>query len=65
MRYQRIIAEGVDLSFRPTAKGYELTLAIHGDRLPPARQVLCRLLPQGEPRREAVAQALHRSQRTL
>lgn len=30
-----------------------------------ARQVLCRLLPQGEPRREAVAQALHLSQRTL
>jgi AraC-like DNA-binding protein len=30
-----------------------------------ARQVLCRLLPQGEPKREAVAQALHVSQRTL
>ncbi|MCY1560941.1 HTH-type transcriptional regulator VirS [compost metagenome] len=30
-----------------------------------ARQVLCRLLPQGEPKREAVAQALHLSQRTL
>ncbi|WP_172146051.1 AraC family transcriptional regulator [Pseudomonas tumuqii] len=165
VRYQRIIAEGADLSFRPTAKGYELILAIHGDRLPPARQsaeasmacslafcrwltgqpirpqqvlfqgdppadlepfqqvfqaplkfnaghyallferadldrplptaneslaqlhdrfageylarfsesrvshqarqVLCRLLPQGEPKREAVAQALHVSQRTL
>ena len=38
VRYQRIIAEGADLSFRPTAKGYELILAIHGDRLPPARQ---------------------------
>jgi AraC-like DNA-binding protein len=30
-----------------------------------ARQVLCRLLPQGEPKREAVAQSLHLSQRTL
>ncbi|MEX6502118.1 AraC family transcriptional regulator [Pseudomonas zhanjiangensis] len=38
VRYQRIIAEGADLSFRPTADGYELILAIHGDRLPPARQ---------------------------
>ena len=165
VRYQRIIAEGADLSFRPTPRGYELTLAIHGDRLPPARQsaeaslayalafcrwmtgkpirpqqvllqgdppadpepfqlvflaplkfnavhyallferadmeaalptandslaqlhdrfageylarfsesrvthlarqTLCRLLPQGEPKREAVAQALHLSQRTL
>jgi AraC-like DNA-binding protein len=165
VRYQRIIAEGADLSFRATASGYELVLAIHGDRLPPARQsaeaslayalafcrwmtgkslrpqqilfqgdppadlqpfeqvfqaplsfnaahyallferadmdaplptaneslarlhdrfageylarfsesrvchlarqVLCRLLPQGEPKREAVAQALHLSQRTL
>ncbi|HBX55998.1 AraC family transcriptional regulator [Pseudomonas sp. UBA2684] len=165
VRYQRIIGEGADLSFRATPKGYELILAIHGDRLPPARQsieaslayalafcrwmtgkpirpqqilfqgdppadlepfnqvfqaplkfnaahyallferadmemplptaneslaqlhdrfageylarfsesrvthrarqVLCRLLPQGEPKREAVAQALHLSQRTL
>ena len=165
VRYQRIIAEGADLSFRPQPEGYALILAIHGDRLPPARQsaeaslahslafcrwltgkplkpllvsfqgpppedleqyrqvfqaplkfhaehygllfaradldaplptanqalaqlhdrfageylahfsesrvthlarqVLCRLLPQGEPRREAVAQALHLSQRTL
>lgn len=165
VRYQRIIAEGADLSFRPTASGYELILAIHGDRLPPARQsaeaslayalafcrwmtgqplrpqrvllqgdppadvepfqqvfqaplqfnaaryallferadleaplptaneslaqlhdrfagdylarfsdsrvthlarqVVCRLLPRGEPKREAVAQALHLSQRTL
>lgn len=165
VRYQRIIAEGADLSFRPTPSGYELILAIHGDRLQPARQsaeaslayalafcrwmtgkplrpqqilfqgappadlqpfhqvfqaplkfhaahyallferadleaplptanealaqlhdrfageylarfsesrvthlarqVLCRLLPQGEPKREAVAQALHLSQRTL
>lgn len=38
VRYQRIIAEGADLSFRPTPDGYELSLAIHGDRLPPARQ---------------------------
>ena len=30
-----------------------------------ARQVLCRMLPQGEPKREMVAQALHLSQRTL
>jgi len=165
VRYQRIIGEGADLSFRPTPQGYELILAIHGDRLPAARQsmeaslayslafcrwmtgqpikplqvlfqgpppadlkpfeqvfqgplrfnadhygllferadmdmplptaneslaqlhdrfageylarfadtrvthaarqVLCRLLPQGEPKREAVAQALHLSQRTL
>ncbi|MVW75513.1 AraC family transcriptional regulator [Pseudomonas xionganensis] len=165
VRYQRIIGEGADLSFRPTPRGYELTLAIHGDRLPAARQsmeasmayalafcrwmtgqpirplqvlfqgpppadlqpfeqvfqgplqfhadhygllferadmdmqlptaneslaqlhdrfageylarfsdtrvthsarqVLCRLLPQGEPKRESVAQALHLSQRTL
>lgn len=165
VRYQRIIGEGADLSFRPQRAGYELTLAIHGDRLPAARQsceaslayalafcrwmtgkpirpqrvlfqgdppadlqpfeqvfqgplqfnadhygllferadmdmplptaneslaqlhdrfagdylarfsesrvthltrqVLCRLLPQGEPRREVVAQALHLSQRTL
>lgn len=165
VRYQRIIGEGADLSFRPQHNGYELTLAIHGDRLPAARQsceaslayalafcrwmtgrpirpqrvlfqgdppadlqpfeqifqgplqfnadhygllferadmdmplptaneslaqlhdrfagdylarfsesrvthltrqVLCRLLPQGEPRREVVAQALHLSQRTL
>lgn len=165
VRYQRIIGEGSDLDFRPTPNGYELTLAIHGDRLPAARQsieaslayalafcrwitgkpirpqqvlfqgdppadlepfhqvfqgplkfnsehygllfaradmdmplptaneslaqlhdrfageylarfsesrvthqarqVLCRLLPQGEPKREAVAQALHLSQRTL
>ena len=165
VRYQRIIGEGADLSFRAQRNGYELTLAIHGDRLPAARQsceaslayalafcrwmtgkpirpqrvlfqgdppadlqpfeqvfqgplqfnadhygllferadmdmplptaneslaqlhdrfagdylarfsesrvthltrqVLCRLLPQGEPRREVVAQALHLSQRTL
>ena len=30
-----------------------------------ARQVLCRLLPQGEPKREVVASTLHLSQRTL
>lgn len=165
VRYQRIIAEGSDLSFRPVPEGYGLALAIHGDQLPPARQsmeaslayilnfcrwmssaplqplevclagpapvdltpyeevfgaplrfnaghyglifaradlehglptandslaqlhdgfageylarfsdsrfthmarqVLCRLLPQGEPKREAVAEALHLSQRTL
>lgn len=38
VRYQRIIAEGADLSFRATPEGYALILAIHGDRLPPARQ---------------------------
>jgi AraC-like DNA-binding protein len=165
VRYQRIIAEGADLRFFPTEQGYRLTLSIHGDQLPPARQsaegslastlafcrwltgkplvpvevslqgpppaniepyraifqaplrfnaecdgllmrhadmdiplptanaelaqlhdrvageylarfsdsrvthqarqVLCRLLPQGEPRREAVAQMLHLSERTL
>ena len=165
VRYQRIIGEGADLNFLAQPDGYALTLAIHGDRLPPARQsaeasmayclafsrwmtgklirprevrlqgpapadlapyqqvfqaplkfnaehygliferadleaplpsanealaqlhdrfageylarfcsnrvthqvrqVLCRLLPQGEPRRELVAQALHLSQRTL
>lgn len=165
VRYQRIIGEGADLNFLPQPDGYALTLAIHGDRLPPARQsgeaslayclafcrwmtgkpmrpreirlqgaapadlapyqqvfqaplkfnaehyglifdradleaplpsanealaqlhdrfageylarfcssrvthqarqVLCRLLPQGEPRRELVAQTLHLSQRTL
>ncbi|MGH8437425.1 MAG: AraC family transcriptional regulator [Pseudomonas sp.] len=165
VRYQRIIAEGADLSFRHLPEGYALVLAIHGDRLAPARQsaeaslaytlafcrwitgkqirpleirfqgeppadlepyqqvfqaslkfnaehyavlferadleaplpsanaalaqlhdrfageylarfsesrvthqarqVLCRLLPQGEPKRDTVAQALHLSQRTL
>ena len=165
VRYQRIIAEGADLSLRAELDCYVLRLAIHGDRLPPApqsaeaslaymlafcrwvagpsvqplqvrlqgpapteltryrevfgaplqfasqeyalvfprdvlerplptanealaqlhdrfageylarfsdsrvshmaRQVLCRLLPQGEPKREVVAQALHLSQRTL
>lgn len=165
VRYQRIIAEGADLRFFPAELGYMLTLAIHGDQLPPARQsaegslastlafcrwltgkpllplevrfqgpppldlepyralfqaplrfnaechglllrhvdldlplptanaelaqlhdrfageylarftdsrvthqarqVMCRLLPQGEPRREAVAQMLHLSERTL
>lgn len=30
-----------------------------------ARQALCRLLPQGEPKRDVVAQVLHMSQRTL
>jgi len=165
VRYQRLIGEGADLTFQPQPDGYALILAIHGDRLPPARQsieaslayclafcrwmtgkplrpreirfqgpppadlatyqevfqaplrfharhdalfferadveaplpsanealaqlhdrfageylarfsgsrvthqarqVLCRLLPQGEPRRELIAQALHLSQRTL
>ncbi len=38
VRYQRIIAEGADISFHPTPEGYEMLLAIHGDRLPSARQ---------------------------
>ena len=38
VRYQRIIGEGADLSFRPLEQGYALILAIHGDRLAPARQ---------------------------
>jgi AraC-like DNA-binding protein len=165
VRYQRIIADSADLSFRLLPEGYALILTVHGDLLPPtrqsaeaslafalafcgwltgrplhprqvliqgdqprnvepykkffhapltfnapydalvfdradmeaplptadeamaklhdrfageflarfasnrvthqARQVLCRLLPQGEPKREAVAQSLHLSQRTL
>jgi AraC-like DNA-binding protein len=165
VRYQRIIAESADLSFRLLDEGYALILTVHGDHLPPtrqsaeaslacalalcgwltgrtlqprkvlvqgdqpanlepykqafhaplvfnaaydaliferadmeaplptaneamaqlhdrfageylarfsesrvthkARQVLCRLLPQGEPKRDAVAQTLHLSQRTL
>lgn len=165
VRYQRIIAESADLSFRLLDEGYALILTVHGDHLPPtrqsaeasmacalalcgwltgrtlqprkvllqgdepvdfepykqafhaplmfnapydaliferadmetplptaneamarlhdrfageylarfsesrvthnARQVLCRLLPQGEPKRDVVAQALHLSQRTL
>lgn len=165
VRYQRIIAESSDLSFRLEPDGYALVLTVHGDQLPPtrhsaeaslacalalcswlsgrviqprrvlvqgpqprdiepykvafhsplqfgaphdalvleradmeaplptaneamatlhdrfageylarfsesrvthrARQVLCRILPQGEPKRETVAHALHLSQRTL
>jgi AraC-like DNA-binding protein len=38
VRYQRIIGEGADFSFHPTPQGYELTLAIHGDRLPSAKE---------------------------
>lgn len=38
VRYQRIIGEGADLNFLPQPDGYALTLAIHGDRLPPTRQ---------------------------
>ncbi|UUY06721.1 AraC family transcriptional regulator [Pseudomonas sp. J452] len=38
VRYQRIIGEGADLSFHPTPEGYEIVLAIHGDRLPSASQ---------------------------
>ena len=38
VRYQRIIAEGADLQFGSSNRGALLTLAIHGDQLPPARQ---------------------------
>lgn len=38
VRYQRIIGEGADFSFHPMLDGYELTLAIHGDRLPAGRE---------------------------
>ncbi len=38
VRYQRIIAEGADVQLMPSENGYLLTLAIHGDQLPPARQ---------------------------
>jgi AraC-like DNA-binding protein len=38
VRYQRIIAEGADISFQPAGEGYEIRLAIHGDRIPAARQ---------------------------
>ncbi|PRA71266.1 AraC family transcriptional regulator [Pseudomonas sp. MYb187] len=38
VRYQRIIGEGADLALQATDEGYDLTLAIHGDRLPSTRQ---------------------------
>lgn len=38
VRYQRIIAEGADLSFQQVGDSYGLILAIHGDRLVPVRQ---------------------------
>ncbi|WXL27319.1 AraC family transcriptional regulator [Ectopseudomonas mendocina] len=38
VRYQRIIAEGADISFVPAVDGYEIRLAVHGDRIPAARQ---------------------------
>lgn len=38
VRYQRIIGEGADFSFQPIHDGYELTLAIHGDRLPSTKE---------------------------
>ena len=38
VRYQRIIGEGADLSLVTEPDRYRLVLAIHGDRLPPARQ---------------------------
>ncbi len=38
MRYQRIIAESADLSFKLLEEGYALILTVHGDHLPPTRQ---------------------------
>jgi len=38
VRYQRIIAESADLSFRLLEEGYALILTVHGDHLPPTRQ---------------------------
>ena len=37
VRYQRIIAESADLSFRLEPEGYALVLTVHGDHLPPTR----------------------------
>ena len=37
VRYQRIIAESSDLSFRREPDGYALVLTVHGDHLPPTR----------------------------
>ena len=37
VRYQRIIAESADLSFRLLEEGYALILTVHGDHLPPTR----------------------------
>lgn len=38
VRYQRIIAESADLSFRLLDDGYGLVLTVHGDHIPPTRQ---------------------------
>src|SRR5471032_31402 len=38
VRYQRIIAESAELSFRLLDEGYALILTVHGDHLPPTRQ---------------------------
>ncbi|WP_434629172.1 AraC family transcriptional regulator [Pseudomonas sp. Z1-14] len=38
VRYQRIIAESADLSFRHLEESYGLILTVHGDHLPPTRQ---------------------------
>lgn len=38
IRYQRIIGEGADLALQSTTDSYVLTLQIHGDRLPSARE---------------------------
>ncbi|WP_416426195.1 AraC family transcriptional regulator [Pseudomonas sp. App30] len=75
--YDALIFERTDME-EPLATANEAMAALHdrfaGEYLArfsesrvthQARQVLCRLLPQGEPKREAVAQVLHLSQRTL
>ncbi|MGY4490104.1 AraC family transcriptional regulator [Pseudomonas sp. TE3610] len=75
--YDALIFERADME-APLATANEAMAALHdrfaGEYLArfsesrvthQARQVLCRLLPQGEPKREAVAQVLHLSQRTL
>ncbi|WP_148049590.1 AraC family transcriptional regulator ligand-binding domain-containing protein, partial [Pseudomonas brassicacearum] len=38
VRYQRIIAESAELSFRQFEEGNGLILTVHGDHLPPTRQ---------------------------
>lgn len=43
-RYQRIIAEASDLTFRRTPQGYRLGVTVHGDRLPaPPQSAECSL----------------------
>ncbi|MBN0818356.1 AraC family transcriptional regulator ligand-binding domain-containing protein, partial [Pseudomonas aeruginosa] len=43
-RYQRIIAEASDLTFRRTPQGYRIGVTVHGDRLPaPPQSAECSL----------------------